>query len=56
MQQVKNRALYSSLVFQALRDPYLKKQGPFGLRDKAEGTFNKHEYLANENCVDKRLL
>ena len=43
-------------LFQALRDPHLMKQRAFGLRDQAEGTFDKHEYLGNESCVDKRLL
>lgn len=43
-------------LFQTLRDPHLMKQRAFGLRDQAEGTFDKHEYLGNESCVDKRLL
>ena len=45
-----------TFVFQALRDPHLMKQRAFDLRDKAEGTFDKNEYLGNESCVDKRLL
>ena len=48
--------MYSNLVFGALREPHLKKQGSFYFRDKDEGTFDKHEYLGNGNLVDKRLL